>query len=97
MTDNVVEYAVKLVSKTRPNTSLATEEVNKYVNWGAGPRASQFLIIGAKCHAAITGKYAPDIEDVQAVAEAILRHRIVRNYRAEAEGLSIENIIKNLY
>lgn len=97
VTDNVVKYAVKLVSKTRPNTSFATEEVNKYVNWGAGPRASQFLIIGAKCHAAITGKYAPDIEDVQAVAEAILRHRIVRNYRAEAEGLSIENIIKNLY
>lgn len=97
VTDNVVEYAVKLVSKTRPNTALATEEVNKYVNWGAGPRASQFLIIGAKCHAAISGKYAPDIEDVQAVAEAILRHRIVRNYRAEAEGLSIEHIIKNLY
>ncbi|MEQ7798748.1 MoxR family ATPase [Pedobacter sp. ASV1-7] len=97
VTDNVVEYVVKLVNKTRPNTSLATEEVNKYINWGAGPRASQFLIIGAKCHAAITGKYAPDIEDVQAVAEAILRHRIVRNYRAEAEGLSIENIIKNLY
>lgn len=97
VTDNVVEYAVKLVSKTRPHTTLATEEVNKYINWGAGPRASQFLIIGAKCHAAITGKYAPDIEDVQAVAEAILRHRIVRNYRAEAEGLSIENIIKNLY
>ena len=97
VTDNVVEYAVKLVSKTRPNTALSTEEINKYVNWGAGPRASQFLIIGAKCHAAITGKYAPDIEDVQAVAEAILRHRIVRNYRAEAEGLSIENIIKNLY
>jgi MoxR-like ATPase len=97
VTDNVVEYAVKLVSKTRPNTSLSTEEVNKYVNWGAGPRASQFLIIGAKCHAAISGKYAPDIEDVQAVAEAILRHRIVRNYRAEAEGLSIEHIIKNLF
>ncbi|MNL33135.1 hypothetical protein D3C87_1550290 [compost metagenome] len=97
VTDNVVEYAVKLVGKTRPNTPLATEEVNKYINWGAGPRASQFLVIGAKCHAAITGKYAPDIEDVQAVAEAILRHRIVRNYRAEAEGLSIEHIIKNLY
>ncbi|SDJ27960.1 MoxR-like ATPase [Pedobacter sp. ok626] len=97
VTDNVVEYAVKLVSKTRPNTALSTEEVNKYVNWGAGPRASQFLIIGAKCHAAISGKYAPDIEDVQAVAEAILRHRIVRNYRAEAEGLSIEHIIKNLF
>lgn len=97
VTENVVEYAVKLVSKTRPNTPLATEEVNKYINWGAGPRASQFLVIGAKCHAAITGKYAPDIEDVQAVAEAILRHRIVRNYRAEAEGLSVEHIIKNLY
>jgi MoxR-like ATPase len=97
VTDNVVEYAVKLVSKTRPNTDLSTEEVNKYINWGAGPRASQFLVIGAKCHAAISGKYAPDIEDVQAVAEAILRHRIVRNYRAEAEGLSVENIIRNLY
>lgn len=97
VTDNVVEYAVKLVSKTRPDTDLSTEEVNKYINWGAGPRASQFLVIGAKCHAAISGKYAPDIEDVQAVAEAILRHRIVRNYRAEAEGLSVENIIKNLY
>jgi len=97
VTDNVVEYAVKLVSKSRPNTPLATEEVNKYINWGAGPRASQFLVIGAKCHAAITGKYAPDIEDVQAVAEAILRHRIVRNYRAEAEGLSVEHIIKGLF
>lgn len=97
VTDNVVEYAVKLVSKTRPGTSLSTEEVNKYISWGAGPRASQFLVIGAKCHAAISGKYAPDIADVQAVAEAILRHRIVRNYRAEAEGLSVENIIKNLY
>lgn len=96
-TDNVVEYAVKLVSKTRPNTALATEEVNKYINWGAGPRASQFLVIGAKCHAAISGKYAPDIEDVQAVAEAILRHRIVRNYRAEAENLSVEHIIKGLF
>ncbi|TDQ07680.1 AAA family ATPase [Pedobacter metabolipauper] len=97
ITDNVVEYAVKLASKTRPYTPLATEDVNKYISWGAGPRASQFLVIGAKCHAAISGKYAPDIEDVQAVAEAILRHRIVRNYRAEAEGLSIEHIIKNLF
>lgn len=95
--DNVVEYAVKLASKTRPNTPLATEEINKYIGWGAGPRASQFLVIGAKCHAAISGKYSPDIEDVQAVAEAILRHRILRNYRAEAEGLSIEQIIKNLF
>jgi MoxR-like ATPase len=97
VTDNVVEYAVKLASKTRPNTSLATEDINKYISWGAGPRASQFLVIGAKCHAAISGKYSPDIEDVQAVAEPILRHRIVRNYRAEAEGLSVEQIIKNLF
>lgn len=95
--DNVVEYAVKLSSKTRPHTTHATQEVNKYISWGAGPRASQFLVIGAKCHAAISGKYSPDIEDVQAVAEAILRHRIVRNYRAEAEGLSMEQIIKNLF
>lgn len=95
--DNVVEYAVKLTSKTRPGTPLATEDINKYISWGAGPRASQFLVVGAKCHAAISGKYSPDIEDVQAVAEAILRHRIVRNYRAEAEGLSIEKIIKNLF
>lgn len=95
--DNVVEYAVKLASKTRPNTALATEDVNKYISWGAGPRASQFLVVGAKCHAAISGKYSPDIEDVQAVAEPILRHRIVRNYRAEAEGLSVEQIIRNLY
>lgn len=96
VTDNVLEYAVKLASKTRPNSEYATESVNKYISWGAGPRASQFLVLGAKCHAAVTGKYAPDIEDVQAVAEAILRHRIVRNYRAEAEGLSIEKIIKDL-
>lgn len=97
ITDNVVEYAVKLVGKTRPNTALATADVNKYISWGAGPRASQFLVIGAKCHAAITGKYSPDIEDVQAVAESILRHRIVRNYRAEAEGLSIEHMIAKLF
>jgi MoxR-like ATPase len=97
VTDNVLEYAVKLVAKTRPNTELASGAINDYVSWGAGPRASQFLVLGAKCHAAISGKYAPDIEDVQAVAEAILRHRIVRNYRAEAEGLTIENIIKGLF
>lgn len=94
--DNVLEYAVKLAAKTRPNTEFATEAVNKYISWGAGPRASQFLVLGAKCHAAVTGKYSPDIEDVKAVAEPILRHRIVRNYRAEAEGLSIEKIIKDL-
>jgi len=97
ITDHVLEYAVRLAAKTRPGSALATEEVNKYINWGAGPRASQFLVLGAKCHAAISGKYSPDIDDVQAVATAILRHRIVRNYRAEAEGLSMENIIKNLF
>jgi len=96
VTDNVLEYAVKLAAKTRPNTEFATEAINKYISWGAGPRASQFLVLGAKCHAAVTGKYSPDIEDVKAVAEPILRHRIVRNYRAEAEGLSIEKIIKDL-
>jgi len=96
ITDNVLEYAVKLASKTRPNSEFATDLVNKYISWGAGPRASQFLVLGAKCHAAVTGKYSPDIEDVKAVAEPILRHRIVRNYRAEAEGLSIEKIIKDL-
>jgi MoxR-like ATPase len=97
VTDNVLEYAVKLAAKTRPNTELASAAINNYISWGAGPRASQFLVLGAKCHAAISGKYAPDIEDVQAVAEPILRHRIVRNYRAEAEGLSIEDIIKGLF
>lgn len=95
--DNVLEYAVKMVSKTRPNTAFATDETNKYLTWGAGPRASQNLIVGAKCHAAINGKYSPDIEDVQAVAEAILRHRIVRNYKAEADGVTASDIIKRLF
>ncbi len=95
--DNVLEYAVKMVAKTRPNTALATATTNSYLTWGAGPRASQYLIIGAKCHAAIMGKYSPDVEDVQAVAEAILRHRIVRNYKAEAEGISTADIIKGLF
>ena len=94
--DNVMEYAVKLASKTRPNSSHSTAMVNKYLSWGAGPRASQYLIIGAKTHAAIRGKYSPDIEDVKAVAESILRHRIVRNYIAEAEGYTIERIIQEL-
>jgi MoxR-like ATPase len=97
VTDNVLEYAVKLVAKTRPNSEFATAEINNFISWGAGPRASQFLVLGAKCHAAISGKYSPDIEDVQAVAEGILRHRIVRNYSAEAEGLSVEKIIRNLF
>lgn len=95
--DHVLEYAVKLVAKTRPNTVYATEEVNKYLSWGAGPRASQYLIIGAKCHAAIHKKYSPDVEDVQAVAQPILKHRIVRNYKAEAEGVSTAEIVANLF
>lgn len=94
--DNVVEYAVKLVSKTRPNTSLSSKEANEYLEWGAGPRASQFLVVGAKCNALLNGKYSPDIEDVKAVAVPILRHRIVRNFKAEADGISVEQIIKKL-
>lgn len=94
--DNVMEYAVKLATSTRAGSEFATEVVNNYLSWGAGPRASQYLIVGAKCHAAINGKYSPDIEDVQAVAEPILRHRIVRNYKAEADGYSIEKIIQGL-
>jgi len=92
--DNVLEYAVNLVAKTRPNTPKAHEWANKYLNWGAGPRASQYLIIGAKTHAAISGKYSPDIEDVKAVALPVLRHRIVRNYKAEAERVSEDDIIR---
>ena len=94
--DNVMEYAVKLVAKTRPNTPMATERVNQFIAWGAGPRASQFLVVGAKCHAAINGKYSPDIEDVKAVAEPILRHRLVKTYQADAEGISIEQLIQDL-
>jgi len=92
--DNVLEYAVNLVAKTRPNTPEAHEWANKYLNWGAGPRASQYLIIGAKTHAAISGKYSPDIEDVKAVTLPVLRHRIVRNYKAEAERISEDDIIR---
>ena len=95
--DNVLEYAVALASKTRPNTKMATDKVNNYISWGAGPRASQYLVLGAKCHAAISGKYSPDIEDVQAIAKYVLRHRIVRNYKAEAEGITEENIIESLF
>jgi len=94
--DNVLEYAVKLVGKTRPGSDLATPATNNYLSWGAGPRASQFLVLGAKCNAAINGKYSPDIEDVRSVAEDVLRHRIIKNYKAEAEGLSMEKIIQDL-
>ncbi len=95
--DNVLEYAVRLVAKTRPNGEMAAPQVKRLLNWGAGPRASQFLILGAKCHAVINGKYSPDIEDVQAIAKPILRHRIVRSYHAEAEGLSADDIIQQLF
>ena len=95
--DNVVEYAVGLVGKTRPNSDKATELIKKYIDWGAGPRASQNLILAAKAHAAVHGKYSPDIEDVQAVAIPILSHRIVRNYKAEAEGITIKEIINSLF
>jgi len=95
--DNVIEYAVGLVAKTRPNGDAATDMVKQYIDWGAGPRASQNLILGAKAHAAIHGKFSPDIEDVQAVAYGILRHRIVRNYKADAEGVTEEIIIKSLF
>ena len=94
VTDNVVEYAVKLVHSTRPNYPLASNITNQYLDWGAGPRASQSLILAAKCNALINGKYAPDIEDVQAVAIAVLRHRIIRNFKAEAESLSVEETVK---
>lgn len=94
--DNVVEYAVKLVHKTRPGKPTASAVANDYLEWGAGPRASQNLILAAKCHALLNGKYSPDIEDVQAVAVPVLRHRIVRNFKAEAEGITVENIINRL-
>ncbi len=94
--DNVLEYAVNLAAKTRPETDRATEQVKNYISWGAGPRASQYLVLGAKCHAAISGKYSPDIEDVRAIANYVLRHRIVRNYKAEAEGISENDIISAL-
>lgn len=94
--DNVVEYAVKLVNSTRPNLSSASDFVKQYLDWGAGPRASQNLILGAKANAAIQGKYSPDIEDVQAVVKGILKHRIIKNYKAEAEGISEEDIIDRL-
>jgi MoxR-like ATPase len=97
VSDNVLEYAVGLTTKTRPGTSRATKMVNDYISWGAGPRASQYLVLGAKCHAAINGKYSPDIADVQAIATLVLRHRIVRNYKAEAEGITEENVIKSLF
>lgn len=94
--DNVLKYAVELSSKTRPGTKLAASITDKYLKWGAGPRASQYLVLGAKTHAALSGKYSPDIEDVKAVAKTILRHRVIKNYKAEAENISVDQIIQEL-
>ncbi|MCE6989407.1 MoxR family ATPase [Dyadobacter sp. CY323] len=96
VTDHVIEYAVKLVHKTRPSAGLAVKDTNDYLEWGAGPRASQALILAAKCNALLSGKYSPDIEDVKAVALPVLRHRIIRNFKAEAEGISVDDIIGRL-
>lgn len=95
--DNVIEYAVGIVGKTRPFGDTATDLVKNYIDWGAGPRASQNLILAAKANAAIKGKFSPDIEDIQAVATGILRHRIIKNYKAEAEGVSVEDVINDLF
>ncbi len=94
--DNVLEYAVSLAARTRPNPTNGLKEVNQYVSWGAGPRASQYLVLGAKCNAALNGKFSPDIEDVQAVAPLVLRHRIVLNYKAEADGLKMDAFVNTL-
>jgi len=94
--DNVIEYAVTLVSKTRPDNALSNDFVKNYLDWGAGPRASQNLILAAKAHAAFHGKFSPDIEDVKAVATGILRHRIIKNYKADAEGITEDIIIQKL-
>lgn len=93
VTDNVMAYAVQLAAKTRPGSENAHSMADEYISWGAGPRASQYLIIGAKCHAALNGKYSPDIEDINAIAYSVLRHRIVRNFKAEAEDVSVEDIV----
>ncbi len=94
--DNVLQFAVKLAAQTRPNTEYAHQIANEYINWGAGPRASQYLVMGAKTHALLSGKYSPDIEDVKAVAVPILRHRIMKNYKAEAQGMRVEQVIAEI-
>jgi MoxR-like ATPase len=96
VTDNVYNYCVNLASLTRPKTKAAHTFADQYISWGAGPRASQYLVLGAKCNAALKGKYSPDIEDVREIAYSVLRHRIVKNYKAEAEGLSVDAIVKEL-
>jgi MoxR-like ATPase len=94
--DNVIEYAVSLSAKTRPQTPGASAIANEFLEWGAGPRASQYLVLGAKCNALLNGKYSPDIDDVQAIAKPVLRHRIVRNFKAEAEGITVDDIVKEI-
>lgn len=96
VTDNVISYAVGVVASTRPNSEKASAKTNELLAWGAGPRASQSLILAAKAHAAIRGKYSPDIEDVKAIALPVLRHRIIRNFKAEAEGVGIETIVREI-
>lgn len=95
--DNVVEYAVRMVGKSRPNGQTSPELIKNYVDWGAGPRASQNLVLAAKAHAILNGKFSPDIENIQAVASGILRHRIIKNYKAEAEGITEDKIIQSLF
>ena len=94
--DNVIEYAVGLANKTRPGVKEGSKVAEEYLEWGAGPRASQYLVLGAKCNALLNGKYSPDIEDIQSIAKPVLRHRIVRNFKAEAEGVSVDDIISRL-
>ena len=94
--DNVVDYTVRLVNRTRPNLDSASDFVKTYLDWGAGPRASQNLVLAAKAHAIVNGKFSPDIENIKAVAHGILRHRILKNYKAEAEGISVDDIIDEL-
>jgi MoxR-like ATPase len=94
--DNVIEYAVTLVNKTRPGINGSSAIATEYLEWGAGPRASQYLVLGAKCNALLNGKYSPDIEDIQVIAKPVLRHRIVRNFKAEAEGVSVDDLIGKL-
>jgi MoxR-like ATPase len=95
--DNVIEYAVKMVNKTRPGSPYKTDLVKEYIDWGAGPRASQNLVLAAKTHAAINGKFSPDIENIQAVSKSVLRHRVIKNYKAEAEGITDDAIIESLF
>ena len=94
--DNVLHYAVSLVNKTRPSTENKDVTVNEYIEWGAGPRASQYIVLASKCHALLNGKYTPDIEDVKSVAVPVLRHRIVKNYKAESKGMSVDDIIHKI-